>query len=162
MGQHASALVMLPADIMKFNGAAPELVNGRLAMIGIVAAATKEVQTSQTVLQQVQTAPLWWWGVLLLWVWASLVPISKGARHEAFGESQLSSPTVPCLINLSASSCAFAVLQICQALLRAVVEGCSLGRGEEGGVSTNTDSCSSFIDQQFHMILCFCPAVSAE
>eukprot|EP00775_Hariotina_reticulata_P002726 gene2726-3023_t len=70
---------------MKFNGAAPELVNGRLAMIGIIAAANNEVQTSQTVLQQVQAAPLWLWGVLLMWVWASLVPISKGARHEAFG-----------------------------------------------------------------------------
>lgn len=79
--------VLLPTpDAMKFNGPAPELINGRLAMIGILAAAKAEVDTGTTVLQQAQQAPVWLWGVLLLWVYASMVPILKGARHEAFGE----------------------------------------------------------------------------
>jgi hypothetical protein len=71
---------------MKFNGPAPELINGRLAMIGILAAATQEVDTGATVLQQALQASPWLYAVLGLWVYASLVPILKGVRHEAFGE----------------------------------------------------------------------------
>ncbi len=70
---------------MKFNGAAPELVNGRLAMGGLLLAARNEVLTGDTALQQLLHAPVWHAAVALLWVWASLVPITKGARHEAFG-----------------------------------------------------------------------------
>jgi hypothetical protein len=75
------------ADAMKFNGPAPELVNGRLAMIGILAAARQEIDTGATVLQQALQASPWLYAVLGLWVYASMVPILKGVRHEAFGES---------------------------------------------------------------------------
>jgi hypothetical protein len=74
------------ADAMKFNGPAPELINGRLAMIGILAAAKQEIDTGATVLQQALQASPWLYAVLGLWVYASLVPILKGVRHEAFGE----------------------------------------------------------------------------
>lgn len=74
---------------MKFNGPAPELINGRLAMIGILAAANNEIQTGQTVLQQALTASPWVYVMLLVWIYASLVPITKGARHEPFGKPQL-------------------------------------------------------------------------
>lgn len=70
---------------MKFNGPAPELINGRLAMIGILAVANNEIQTEQTVLQQALTASPWVYILLLVWVYASMVPLLKGARHEAFG-----------------------------------------------------------------------------
>lgn len=81
------------ADAMKFNGPAPELINGRLAMIGILAAAKNEIETGATVLQQAQQAPWWLYASLLLWIYASMVPILKGARHEAFGK--LSNATQP-------------------------------------------------------------------
>jgi hypothetical protein len=76
-------------DAMKFNGPGPELINGRLAMIGILAAAKQEVDTGATVLQQALQASPWLYAVLGLWVYASLVPILKGVRHEAFGEWRL-------------------------------------------------------------------------
>eukprot|EP00882_Tetradesmus_deserticola_P027048 GHRQ01029888.1.p2 GENE.GHRQ01029888.1~~GHRQ01029888.1.p2 ORF type:complete len:121 (-),score=21.86 GHRQ01029888.1:444-806(-) len=95
--QHLQAVIMvlkcvLPhaaADVMKFNGPAPELVNGRLAMIGILAAAKQEIEAGSTVLQQALQASPWLYAVLGVWVYASLVPIFKGVRHEAFGEWQL-------------------------------------------------------------------------
>ena len=71
---------------MKFNGPAPELINGRLAMIGFLAAASNELQSGSTVLQQALSASPWMYVMLGVWVYASLVPMFKGARHEAFGE----------------------------------------------------------------------------
>eukprot|EP00879_Flechtneria_rotunda_P026764 GHRR01028588.1.p2 GENE.GHRR01028588.1~~GHRR01028588.1.p2 ORF type:complete len:153 (+),score=54.81 GHRR01028588.1:789-1247(+) len=76
---------LCPADVMKFNGPGPELINGRLAMLGILAAARNETQTGFTVVQQVQHASVLDVAVLLVTVYASLVPLLKGARHEAFG-----------------------------------------------------------------------------
>lgn len=76
---------------MRFNGPAPELVNGRLAMIGILAAARGEALGGGTVLAQAHAlaaSPSWAWAGLALVVYASLVPILKGARHEAFGEQR--------------------------------------------------------------------------
>jgi hypothetical protein len=75
-----------PADVLKFTGPGPELVNGRLAMLAMVTVPRAEIDTGATVLQQAVSAPWWVYGVLLLWVYASMVPLLKGARHEAFGE----------------------------------------------------------------------------
>ncbi|KAL6754934.1 hypothetical protein V8C86DRAFT_2688082 [Haematococcus lacustris] len=73
-------------DALKFNGPAPELVNGRLAMVGWVNAVVHEVTTSQTVLQQAQELDWVTLAVLAMWVYATMVPICKGVRHdEAFG-----------------------------------------------------------------------------
>eukprot|EP01024_Parvocaulis_polyphysoides_P039475 TRINITY_DN35693_c0_g1_i1.p3 TRINITY_DN35693_c0_g1~~TRINITY_DN35693_c0_g1_i1.p3 ORF type:complete len:189 (-),score=2.50 TRINITY_DN35693_c0_g1_i1:238-732(-) len=72
-------------NVMKFNGLAPEVVNGRLAMLGFVTAAIREFQTGETILTQVQNASLLTWLWFALWVYASLVPMFKGARMEAFG-----------------------------------------------------------------------------
>lgn len=58
-------------------------------MIGILAAARQEIDTGATVLQQALQASPWLYAVLGLWVYASMVPILKGVRHEAFGEWQL-------------------------------------------------------------------------
>lgn len=70
---------------MRFNGA-PELINGRLSMVAMLVAASNEVTTGQTVAQQFASAPLWVYLAFAGIAYASLVPMMKGARHEAFGE----------------------------------------------------------------------------
>lgn len=40
-------------EAMRFNGPAPELINGRLAMVGLLAVAMQEAETGQTALHQV-------------------------------------------------------------------------------------------------------------
>jgi Chlorophyll A-B binding protein len=47
--------VLAVAEIMKFNGPAPELINGRLAMIGFFAAVGAELATHRTIFQQVSS-----------------------------------------------------------------------------------------------------------
>jgi hypothetical protein len=77
----------LHPDALKFNGPAPEIINGRLAMVGILLVARGEAETGRTALELLQHAtPLQIAGAAL-WVYASMVPILKGARHEAFGET---------------------------------------------------------------------------
>ncbi|KAI8466054.1 MAG: hypothetical protein J3K34DRAFT_485531 [Monoraphidium minutum] len=72
-------------DALKFNGPAPEIINGRLAMIGMLLVARGEAQTGQTALALLQSAAPWQYALVGLWVYASMVPVLKGARHEAFG-----------------------------------------------------------------------------
>ena len=78
--------MIMPADAMKFNGPAPEIINGRLAMIGIITAAFNEANYSQTVLQQVPHVPVRIAAAVAIVTYSSLVPILKGAKSEAFGE----------------------------------------------------------------------------
>ena len=78
---------LLCADAFKFNGPAPELINGRLSMVGFLAGAAREVQTGETLLQQARglgPGTLFW---LALIVVASLQPITRAAKSEPFGES---------------------------------------------------------------------------
>lgn len=72
-------------DAMKFNGPGPEVINGRLAMIGILAAAVNESAHAETVEQQVPNVPVRIVVLSLLVTYSSLVPILKGAKSEAFG-----------------------------------------------------------------------------
>ncbi|DBA84686.1 TPA: hypothetical protein ACH3X1_005942 [Trebouxia sp. C0004] len=72
-------------DAMKFNGPGPEIINGRLAMIGILAAAVNESAQAETISQQVPNVPVRIVGLSLLVTYSSLVPILKGAKSEAFG-----------------------------------------------------------------------------
>lgn len=71
---------------MKFNGPAPEIINGRLAMLGIVAAAFNEATYSETVEQQIPHVLLRLVIMVAIVTYSSLVPILKGAKSEAFGE----------------------------------------------------------------------------
>ena len=71
---------------MKFNGPGPEVINGRLAMIGILAAAVNESAHAETVEQQVPNVAVRIVVLSLLVTYSSLVPILKGAKSEAFGE----------------------------------------------------------------------------
>lgn len=72
-------------DAFKFNGPAPELIQGRLAMVGFVIGASKESETGLTILQQATNLGAPQIIGLLLIVVASLQPITKAAKSEAFG-----------------------------------------------------------------------------
>jgi hypothetical protein len=77
--------VLSLGDMMAFSGPAPELINGRLAMIAFVAALGAELSTGEGVLRQWSDEPT---GVLLTMVTfavASLIPmLSQGARRDQF------------------------------------------------------------------------------
>ncbi|KAF8072428.1 Low molecular mass early light-inducible protein HV90 [Scenedesmus sp. PABB004] len=93
-------------DVMKFNGPGPELIQSRLAMVGILAAARREAVTGAPLAAQLADTPPAVWAALGLIVYASLVPMLKGARHEAFG---VFSPRAE-LTNGRAAMLGFAVL----------------------------------------------------
>jgi hypothetical protein len=56
-------------------------------MLGFLYVVKGEMDTSQTALQLLQHGSPWQYALMALWIYASMVPITKGARHEAFGES---------------------------------------------------------------------------
>ena len=64
---------------MSFNGPAPELVNGRLAMLGFFAAVSAEIMSHETVLQQFADAPGAVLSVSGLFILASIIPIIRGS-----------------------------------------------------------------------------------
>lgn len=66
------------AEIMKFSGPAPELINGRLAMLGFTAAMGAELTSQETFVQQFSDAPVTIIAVSALLVVASLIPIVRG------------------------------------------------------------------------------------
>jgi hypothetical protein len=72
-------------DSMKFGGPAPEIINGRLAMIGFVTAVYNEVTTGTTIEQQVLSNPFPAAVLFVALTYATLVPIMKGCKNEAFG-----------------------------------------------------------------------------
>jgi len=73
--------VALP-DALRFKGAAPEVINSRLAMLGFVAAAGAELATGTPVWDQVRTAPGPIAATFLLIIVASLIPIVKGVPRK--------------------------------------------------------------------------------
>lgn len=93
-------------DAMKFNGPAPHIINKRLAMLGFVWGAKLEFQTGQTILQQAQSRPFVIAAVVALVSWASIIPIMKGAKSEAFGKF---SPRAE-IVNGRAACLGFAIL----------------------------------------------------
>lgn len=74
-------------SVLAFDGAAPETINGRLAMLGFVWALVAEKATGLTVLQQVtdagQPGLLYFLGAVQLLTYASLVPIMSGESTDA-------------------------------------------------------------------------------
>ncbi len=70
---------------MKVSGPAPERINGRLAMLTFAPMVLREVNASETALQQFAHAD---WRLALvcgLAVYASLVPVLAGCKDEDFG-----------------------------------------------------------------------------
>ncbi len=72
-------------ELMAFAGPAPELINGRLAMLAFVSALAAELASGESVLKQWADEPT---GVLLgasVLAIGSLFPLIESRRKEAFG-----------------------------------------------------------------------------
>jgi hypothetical protein len=72
-------------DVMSFAGLAPEIINGRGAMVGMVAALIAEISTGDPVFVQIQRAPLATAAVFGLIIVGSIVPIIRKADLSAKG-----------------------------------------------------------------------------
>jgi len=74
-------------NIFAFDGALPETVNGRLAMVGIAWAFFAEIKTGLTVFEQLfypgQPGLVYFLGAVQLLTYASLVPILNGESTDA-------------------------------------------------------------------------------
>lgn len=73
------------SDVFAFSGPAPERINGRLAMVGFVAALAVELSKGQDVFAQISNGPgvPLFIGTSLLLSVASLVPLLKGVTVES-------------------------------------------------------------------------------
>ncbi|EFN59897.1 hypothetical protein CHLNCDRAFT_13796, partial [Chlorella variabilis] len=73
-------------EVMGFSGAAPEIVNGRLAQLGFLAAVGAELATQQPVSAQLSGYGVPIAATFALFAVASLIPIFKGVKNEeSFG-----------------------------------------------------------------------------
>ena len=80
------------SDVFAFSGPAPERINGRLAMIGFVAAMVVEVFNGQDVLTQISNGGTQWFvGMSILLSLASLIPQFKGVSVQSKSEEFMSS-----------------------------------------------------------------------
>ncbi|KAI6683599.1 hypothetical protein NL676_029512 [Syzygium grande] len=71
-------------DLFAFSGPAPERINGRLAMIGFVAAIAVELSKGQDLFGQISDGGIpWFIGTSILLSVASLVPLFQGVTAEA-------------------------------------------------------------------------------
>merc|ERR1711977_590375 len=64
--------------------AAPETINGRLAMLGFIAALGAEASSGETIFQQVGDAEPSILFAFIMFAAASLIPIFKGVKKEKF------------------------------------------------------------------------------
>ena len=71
-------------DLMAFSGPAPELVNGRLAMLAVVAAIGAELSSGETVLRQLADEPTAIMLTFITFTVASLIPLLSSTKREAF------------------------------------------------------------------------------
>jgi hypothetical protein len=71
---------------MAFSGPAPEIINGRLAMMGFIAAVGAEIASGEPVLRQWAEEPTGIAAFFLLIIAGSLAPMFLGVqRKESFG-----------------------------------------------------------------------------
>lgn len=92
-GADERSLTGLPVsfpDAFRFKGAAPEVINCRLAMLGAFAGLTAELASGKSIIEQYRIAPLPIAGVFLLFAIASLIPIAKGVPRK--GAAEFGSP----------------------------------------------------------------------
>ncbi|KAK7343617.1 hypothetical protein VNO77_12507 [Canavalia gladiata] len=79
-------------DVLAFSGPAPERINGRLAMIGFVAAIAVEVAKGQGVLEQISNGGIpWFLGTSVILSLASLIPLFQGVSVESKSNGFMSS-----------------------------------------------------------------------
>ncbi|XP_011027158.1 PREDICTED: early light-induced protein 1, chloroplastic-like [Populus euphratica] len=80
------------ADLLAFSGPAPERINGRLAMIGFVAAMAVELSKGQDLFSQISNGGVSWFvGTSILLSVASLIPLFKGISAESKSEGVMTS-----------------------------------------------------------------------
>ena len=80
------------SDVLAFSGPAPERINGRLAMIGFVAAMAVEVAKGQGVLEQISNGGIpWFLGTSVVLTLASLIPLFQGVSVESKSKGFMSS-----------------------------------------------------------------------
>ncbi|XP_010440411.1 PREDICTED: early light-induced protein 2, chloroplastic-like [Camelina sativa] len=79
-------------DLLAFSGPAPERINGRLAMVGFVAAIALELSKGENVFAQISDGGVGWFlGTTALLTVASMVPLFKGIRAEAKSKGLMTS-----------------------------------------------------------------------
>ncbi|ESR33279.1 Early light-induced protein 1 [Citrus sinensis] len=80
------------SEVFAFSGPAPERINGRLAMIGFVAALGVEISKGQDVFAQLSDGGVaWFLGTSVLLTVASLVPLFKGVSVESKSDGFMTS-----------------------------------------------------------------------
>lgn len=71
-------------DVLAFSGPAPERINGRLAMIGFVAAMAVELSNGEDVFSQISNGGIpWFLGTSVVLSLASLIPLFKGVSVQS-------------------------------------------------------------------------------
>ncbi|CAL1411268.1 unnamed protein product [Linum trigynum] len=71
-------------DVLAFSGPAPERINGRLAMVGFVAALAVELTKGQDVFTQIsEEGATWFIATSVVFTLASLIPLFKGITVES-------------------------------------------------------------------------------
>ena len=80
-------------DVLAFSGPAPERINGRLAMVGFVAAMGAEIWRGEDVFAQISngTGIPWFLGATVVLSLASLIPLFKGVSVESKSEGFMTS-----------------------------------------------------------------------
>ncbi|MCL7025114.1 hypothetical protein MKW94_030074, partial [Papaver nudicaule] len=79
-------------DLLAFSGPAPERINGRLAMIGFVAALGVELARGTGVAAQLTDGGIpWFIGTSVVLSLASLIPLSKGISVESKSDGVMTS-----------------------------------------------------------------------
>jgi len=99
-------------SVMDFGGKAPEITNGRLAMLGFIAALGAELATGESVFAQLQDAPIFIPATFALFIVASIIPMNKNKKAESVG------PLTPDaeLVNGRAAMIGFAALLAIEAI----------------------------------------------
>ncbi|KAI3443252.1 uncharacterized protein J3R85_000178, partial [Psidium guajava] len=79
-------------DVFAFSGPAPERINGRLAMVGFVAAIAVELSKGQDLFAQISEGGIpWFLGTSILLSVASLVPLFQGVTAESKSDGVMTS-----------------------------------------------------------------------
>ncbi|KAI8466467.1 MAG: hypothetical protein J3K34DRAFT_379329 [Monoraphidium minutum] len=68
---------------MAFSGPAPEVINGRLAMLGVIAAIGAELASGESVLRQIRDEPTGIMIAFALFIAASFAPLLKNVAPAA-------------------------------------------------------------------------------
>ncbi|KAL5700810.1 Early light-induced protein 1 [Ranunculus cassubicifolius] len=80
------------SNVLAFGGPGPERINGRLAMIGFVAAIGAELAKGDDLVAQLANGGLpWFVGTSVVLLLASLVPLFKGISVESKSEGLMTS-----------------------------------------------------------------------